>query len=113
MSGSRRVVVTGTGVGPDWQRRPDLLAGLKEGCSGVGPLRDIDFPEQNVCSAVQIACQVKDFDTKTASRTACCRSADRDSHLPAAAARRGLEHQARSPLANLPLRAHSAPAPVA
>ena len=61
MSGSRRVVVTGTGVvSPIGNDVPTFWSALKEGRSGVGPLRDIDFPEQYVRDLhIQIACQVR------------------------------------------------------
>ena len=67
MAGARRVVVTGMGVvTPIGNDVPTFWSAMKEGKSGVGPLRDIDFPEQYVRDLhIQIACQVKDFDPKT------------------------------------------------
>jgi 3-oxoacyl-(acyl-carrier-protein) synthase len=47
MPGPRRVVVTGTGVvTPIGHDVPSFWSALKEGRSGVGPLRDIDFEEK-------------------------------------------------------------------
>ena len=67
VNGARRVVVTGTGVvTPIGNDVPTFWAGLKEGRSGIGPLQDIDFPEQYVRDLyIKIACQVKNFDPKT------------------------------------------------
>ena len=49
MAGPRRVVVTGTGVvTPIGNDVPTFWSALKEGRSGVGPLRDIDFEEKYV-----------------------------------------------------------------
>jgi nodulation protein E len=88
MSGSRRVVVTGSGVvSPIGNDVPTFWSALKEGRSGVGPLRDIDFPEQYVRDLhIQIACQVKDFDPKTRLKNRLLLLADRYSHFAGAAA---------------------------
>ena len=88
MPGPRRVVVTGTGVvtpiGNDVQ---SFWSALKEGRSGVGPLRDIDFEERYVRDLfIQIACQVKDFDPKTRIRNRLLLLADRYSQFAGAAA---------------------------
>jgi nodulation protein E len=87
MSGSRRVVVTGTGVvSPIGNDVPTFWSSLKEGRSGVGPLRDIDFPEQYVRDLhIQIACQVKDFDPKSRLKNRLLLLADRYSHFAGAA----------------------------
>jgi nodulation protein E len=88
MAESRRVVVTGTGVvTPLGNDVPTFWAALKEGRSGVGPLRDIDFPEQYVRDLrVQIACQVRDFDPKTRIKNRLLLLADRYSLFAGAAA---------------------------
>jgi len=88
MSGSRRVVVTGTGVvTPIGNDVPTFWAALKEGQSGLGPLRDIDFPEQYVRELqIQIACQVRDFDPRTRIKNRLLLRADRYSLFAGAAA---------------------------
>jgi nodulation protein E len=88
MAGLRRVVVTGTGViTPIGNDVPTFWRALKEGKSGVGPLRDIDFPEQYVRDLhVQIACQVRDFDPKTRLKNRLLLLADRYSQFAGAAA---------------------------
>src|SRR4029077_10940896 len=88
MSGSRRVVVTGSGVvSPIGNDVPAFWSAMKEGRSGVGPLRDIDFPEQYVRDLmIQIACQVKDFDPKTRIKNRLLLLADRYSQFAGAAA---------------------------
>src|SRR5262249_59582876 len=88
MSGSRRVVVTGTGVvSPIGNDVATFWSALKEGRSAVGPLRDIDFPEQYVRDLhIQIACQVKDFDPKARLKNRLLLLADRYSHFAGAAA---------------------------
>ena len=88
MAESRRVVVTGTGVvTPLGNDVPTFWAALKEGRSGVGPLRDIDFPEQYVRDLrVQIACQVRDFDPKARIKNRLLLLADRYSLFAGAAA---------------------------
>jgi nodulation protein E len=66
---------------------PTFWSALKEGQSGVGPLRDIDFPEQYVRDLfIQIACQVKDFDPKTRIKNRLLLLADRYSQFAGAAA---------------------------
>ena len=66
---------------------PSFWSAMKEGKSGVGPLRDIDFPEQYVRDLhVQIACQVKDFDPKTRIKNRLLLLADRYSQFAGAAA---------------------------
>jgi nodulation protein E len=103
VNGARRVVVTGTGVvSPIGNDVPTFWAGLKEGRSGIGPLQDIDFPEQYVRDLyIKIACQVKNFDPKTRLKNRLLLLADRYSHLAATAAVEAFE-QARleAPLAN-------------
>src|SRR5262249_17175243 len=88
MPGTRRVVVTGTGVvSPIGNDVPTFWAALKEGRSGVGPLRDIDFPEQYVRDLyIQIACQIKDFDPKSRIKNRLLLLADRYSQYPGAPA---------------------------
>jgi len=88
MPGSRRVVVTGTGVvTPIGNDVPSFWSALKEGRSGVGPLRDIDFDARYVRDLfIQIACQVKDFDPKTRIRNRLLLLADRYSQFAGAAA---------------------------
>jgi nodulation protein E len=88
MPGSRRVVVTGTGaVTPIGNDVPSFWLALKEGRSGVGPLRDIDFDARYVRDLfIQIACQVKDFDPKTRIRNRLLLLADRYSQFAGAAA---------------------------
>jgi nodulation protein E len=88
MRGSRRVVVTGTGVvTPIGNDVPSFWSAMKEGKSGVGPLRDIDFPDQYVRDLhVQIACQVKDFDPKARIKNRLLLLADRYSQFAGAAA---------------------------
>jgi nodulation protein E len=88
MPGPRRVVVTGTGVvTPIGNDVPTFWSALKEGRSGVGPLRDIDFEERYVRDLfIQIACQVKDFDPKTRIRNRLLLLADRYSQFAGAAA---------------------------
>jgi nodulation protein E len=85
---TRRVVVTGTGVvTPIGNDVASFWAALKEGRSGVGPLHDIDFPEQYVRDLfIQIACQVKDFDPKTRIKNRLLLLADRYSQFAGAAA---------------------------
>ena len=103
MSGSRRVVVTGTGVvSPIGNDVPTFWASLKEGRSGVGPLRDIDFPEQYVRDLhIQIACQVKDFDPKARLKNRLLLLADRYSHFAGAAAAEAFaQSKLEVPLAN-------------
>jgi len=84
----RRVVVTGTGVvtpiGNDVQT---FWSALRQGRSGVGPLRDIDFDERYVRDLfVQIACQVKNFDPKARIKNRLLLLADRYSQFAGAAA---------------------------
>ena len=88
MPGPRRVVVTGTGVvTPIGNDVPTFWSALKEGRSGVGPLRDIDFEERYVRDLfIQIACQVKDFDPKTRIKNRLLLLADRYSQFAGAAA---------------------------
>src|SRR6185437_7385987 len=88
MAGSRRVVVTGTGVvTPIGNDVETFWSALKEGRSGVGPLTDIDVPEQYVRDLhTQIACQVKDFDPKTRIKNRLLLLADRYSQFAGAAA---------------------------
>ena len=88
MPGSRRVVVTGTGVvTPIGNDVPTFWSALKEGRSGVGPLRDIDFEERYVRDLfIQIACQVKDFEPKTRIKNRLLLLADRYSQFAGAAA---------------------------
>jgi nodulation protein E len=102
MPGSRRVVVTGTGVvTPIGNDVPTFWSALQEGRSGVGPLRDIDFEERYVRDLfIQIACQVKGFDPKTRIRNRLLLLADRYSQFAGAAA---AEAFAQSKLA-VPLR---------
>ena len=86
--GARRVVVTGTGVvTPIGNDVATFWSAMKEGKSGVGPLRDIDFPEQYVRDLmIQIACQVKDFDPKARIKNRLLLMADRYSQFAGAAA---------------------------
>ena len=103
VNGARRVVVTGTGVvTPIGNDVPTFWAGLKEGRSGIGPLQDIDFPEQYVRDLyIKIACQVKNFDPKTRLKNRLLLLADRYSHLAATAAVEAFEQaQLEAPLAN-------------
>src|SRR5215467_11814493 len=88
MPGPRRVVVTGTGVvTPIGNDVTTFWSALKEGKSGVVPLRDINFPEQYVRELfIQIACQDKDFDPKTRFKSRLLLLADRYSHFAGAAA---------------------------
>jgi nodulation protein E len=88
MPGSRRVVVTGTGVvTPIGNDVPTFWSALKEGRSGVGPLRDIDFEEKYVRDLfIQIACQVKDFEPKTRITNRLLLLADRYSQFAGVAA---------------------------
>jgi nodulation protein E len=88
MAGSRRVVVTGMGaITPIGNDVPAFWSAMKEGRSGVGPLRDIDFPEQYVHDLmIQIACQVKDFDPKMRIKNRLLLLADRYSQFAGAAA---------------------------
>ena len=90
VNGARRVVVTGTGVvTPIGNDVPTFWSALKEGKSGIGPLQDIDFPEQYVRDLyIQIACQVKNFDPKTRLKNRLLLLADRYSLLAAYAAQR-------------------------
>src|SRR6185503_17169603 len=87
-NGARRVVVTGTGVvTPIGNDVATFWSAMKEGKSGVGPLRDIDFPEQYVRDLmIQIACQVKDFDPKARIKNRLLLMADRYSQFAGAAA---------------------------
>jgi nodulation protein E len=99
--GTRRVVVTGTGVvSPIGNDVPTFWSALKEGRSGVGPLRDIDFPEQYVRDLyIQIACQIKDFDPKSRIKNRLLLLADRYSqYAGAAAAEAFAQSQLQSPL---------------
>jgi nodulation protein E len=84
----RRVVVTGTGVvTPIGNDVATFWSALKEGRCGVGPLSDIDFPEQYVRDLfIQIACQVKGFEPKARIRNRLLLLADRYSHFAGAAA---------------------------
>ena len=103
VNGARRVVVTGTGVvTPIGNDVPTFWAGLKEGRSGIGPLQDIDFPEQYVRDLyIKIACQVKNFDPKTRLKNRLLLLADRYSHLAATAAVEAFEQaKLEAPLAN-------------
>ena len=86
--GARRVVVTGTGVvTPIGNDVATFWSAMKEGKSGVAPLRDIDFPEQYVRDLmIQIACQVKDFDPKARIKNRLLLMADRYSQFAGAAA---------------------------
>jgi nodulation protein E len=60
---------------------------VREGRCGVGPLRDIDFPEEYVRGLfVQIACQVKDFEPKARIKNRLLLLADRYSQFAGAAA---------------------------
>jgi len=88
MASARRVVVTGTGVvTPIGNDVPTFWTALKEGRSGVGPLRDIDFDEKYVRDLfIQIACQVKAFDPKTRIKNRLLLLADRYSQFAGAAA---------------------------
>jgi len=88
MTESRRVVVTGTGVvTPIGNDVPTFWSALKHGRSGVGPLRDIDFPEQYVRDLhIKIACQVRDFDPKMRIKNRLLLLADRFSQFAGAAA---------------------------
>jgi nodulation protein E len=88
MAGARRVVVTGMGViTPIGNDVATFWGAMKEGKSGIGPLRDIDFPEQYVRDLhVQIACQVKDFDPKARIKNRLLLLADRYSQFAGAAA---------------------------
>ena len=81
-------MVTGTGVvTPIGNDVATFWSALKEGKSGVGPLRDIDFPEQYVRDLmIQIACQVKDFDPKARIKNRLLLMADRYSQFAGAAA---------------------------
>ncbi len=103
MAQSRRVVVTGTGViTPIGHDVPTFWGALKEGRSGLGPLRDIDFPEQYVRELrIQIACQVRDFDPKTRIKNRLLLLADRYSQFAGAAAAEALaESKLEVPLAD-------------
>ena len=88
MPGSRRVVVTGTGVvTPIGNDVPTFWSALKEGRSGVGPLRDIDFEEKYVRDLfIQIACQVKHFEPTTRITNRLLLLADRYSQFAGVAA---------------------------
>ncbi len=88
MGRARRVVVTGMGaVTPIGNDVASFWSAMKEGKSGVGPLKDIDFPEQYVKDLhIQIACQVKDFDPKTRIKNRLLLLADRYSQFAGAAA---------------------------
>ena len=88
MCGSRRVVVTGMGVvTPIGNDVPTFWTALKEGRSGVGPLQNIDFPDQYVRELhIKIACQVKNFDPKAHIKNKLLLMADRYSHFAAVAA---------------------------
>ncbi len=101
--GTRRVVVTGTGVvTPIGNDVETFWSALKEGRSGVAPLRDIDFPEQYVRDLfIQIACQVKDFDPKTRIKNRLLLLADRYSQFAGAAAAEAFaQSKLEVPLAN-------------
>ncbi len=103
MNGARRVVVTGTGVvTPIGNDVPTFWSALKEGKSGIGPLQDIDFPEQYVRDLyIQIACQVKDFDPKKRLKNCLLLLADRYSLLAAYAAHEAFEQsKLEAPLKN-------------
>jgi nodulation protein E len=88
MCGSRRVVVTGTGVvTPIGNDVPTFWSAIKQGRSGIGPLQDIDFDEKYVRDLqIKIACQVKDFDPKVRLKNRLLQLADRYSHFAGAAA---------------------------
>jgi nodulation protein E len=97
------VVVTGTGaVTPIGNDVPTFWSALKEGRSGVGPLRDIDFEEKYVRDLfIQIACQVKDFDPKTRIKNRLLLLADRYSQFAGAAAAEAFaQSKLEIPLAN-------------
>ena len=103
MAGSRRVVVTGMGaVTPIGNDVATFWSAMKEGRSGVGPLRDIDFPEQYVRDLyIQIACQVKNCDPKTRLKNRPLLLADRYSLLAAYAAHEAFEQsKLEAPLKN-------------
>src|SRR5436190_378116 len=103
MNGARRVVVTGMGVvTPIGNDVPTFWSALKEGKSGIGPLQDIDFPEQYVRDLyIQIACQVKNFDPKTRLKNRLLLLADRYSLLAAYAAHEAFEQsKLEAPLQN-------------
>ena len=103
MNGARRVVVTGMGVvTPIGNDVPTFWSALKEGKSGIGPLQDIDFPEQYVRDLyIQIACQVKNFDPKTRLKNRLLLLADRYSLLAAYAAHEAFEQsKLEAPLKN-------------
>src|SRR4029079_5799561 len=98
-----RVVVTGMGaVTPIGNDVATFWSAMKEGRSGVGPLRDIDFPEQYVRDLfVQIACQVKDFDPKTRIKNRLLLLADRYSQFAGAAAAEAFaQSKLKTPLDN-------------
>src|SRR5262245_48357243 len=88
MSGARRVVVTGTGVvSPIGNDVPSFWSAMKESRCGVGPIKNIDFPDQYVRELhIQIACQVRDFDPKARLKNRLLLMADRYSLFAAAAA---------------------------
>jgi nodulation protein E len=101
--GARRVVVTGTGVvTPIGNDVATFWSAMKEGKSGVGPLRDIDFPEQHVRDLmIQIACQVKDFDPKARIKNRLLLMADRYSQYAGyAAAEAFAQSKLETPLKN-------------
>jgi nodulation protein E len=101
--GARRVVVTGTGVvTPIGNDVATFWSAMKEGKSGVGPLRDIDFPEQYVRDLmIQIACQVKDFDPKARIKNRLLLMADRYSQFAGTAAAEAFEQsKLETPLKN-------------
>jgi nodulation protein E len=101
--GARRVVVTGTGVvTPIGNDVATFWSAMKEGKSGVGPLRDIDFPEQYVRDLmIQIACQVKDFDPKARIKNRLLLMADRYSQFAGAASAEAFaQSELETPLKN-------------
>jgi nodulation protein E len=103
MGASRRVVVTGMGaVTPIGNDVPAFWSALQEGRSGVGPLKNIDFPENFVRDLhVQIACQVKDFDPKAKIKNRLFQMADRYSHFAGVAAAEAMaQSKLQTPLAN-------------
>src|SRR5215467_12314731 len=75
---------------------------LKEGKSGVGPLRDIDFEERYVRDLhIQIACQVRDFDPKMRIKNRLLLLADRYSQFAGTAAAEAIaESKLKVPLAD-------------
>src|SRR5262249_3870995 len=87
MRGARRVVVTGSGViTPIGNDVASFWSAIKQGRSGIGPLRDTGGEQLSNDLTIKIAAQVKDFDPKARLKNRMLQAADRYSQFAGAAA---------------------------